>query len=149
MRKTISNFQFSPLRQGFAGRAIFNSNRESGQALITLMFFVVIGFAVISAAAVMVYNNILGASIRQQSNYAYYVAESGAQEALLRLIRDPSYSGTAPGQPFTINGGSAQISVNNGIITSTGTYSNSVRKIEVETVYNNNELTVISWKEVE
>ena len=48
MRKTISN---SGAHWAFP---ISNEFKNSGQALITLMFFVVIGFTVISAAAVMI-----------------------------------------------------------------------------------------------
>lgn len=122
---------------------------SSGQALITLLFFVLIGFTIISASAAMIYNNILASSIKEQGNYAYAIAESGVDEALIRLIRDTTYTGTLPGQPLNLNGGTADISVMNGIIISTGTYSNSIRKIEAQTVYTNNELSVISWREIE
>ncbi len=96
----------------------------------------------------MVFNNTKGASITEQGNYAFAVAESGAWEALIRLLRDPNYSGTQ-GQPLSLNGGSAQIQVSNGTIISTGTFNNVVKKIEVQTVYNNNILEIVSWKEID
>ena len=142
MRNSIFNFQFS----------IFNSlssKSTSGQALITLLFFVLIGFSIISAAAAMIFNNTQAASVTEQGNYAKSVAESGIEEALIRLLRDPNYSGTAPGQPLSINGASVEIQILDGTIIATGTHNNVVRKIEAQTVYNNNILEVISWKEVD
>jgi len=124
-------------------------SKSEGQALITLLFFVLIGFTIISASAVMIFNNIQATSINERADYAHTIAESGVDEALIRLIRDPSYTGTAPGQPLSVNGGSVEISVVNGVITTTGTYSNSIRKIRAQTVYNENVLSVISWEEIE
>ena len=126
--------------------------KQTGQALIIMLFISVIGLTVISSAAIFIFQNIQAASTAEQGAGAYYIAESGAQESLLRLIRDVTYSGTPVGQPLVIDSGNVviQISSASGIITSTsiGTYSNSVRKIQVKTVYNNGVLTVTSWKEV-
>ena len=130
-----------------------NFGSSSGQALVTLLFFVLIGLTVISAAAIMVFGNTQSASITEQGNYAYYVAESGIQEALVRLLRDPSYSGTPVGQPLSIGEGTVviQVSSSSGIITATatGTFNNNVRKIQAQTVYNNNIASVSSWKEIQ
>lgn len=125
-------------------------NSYSGQALVTLLFFVLIGMTVISAAAIFVYENTRSASTTEQGVYAYYIAESGVEEALLRMLRDPNYSGTPVGQPISVGLGDLDIQVNtaNGLITTTGTYQNSVRKIQVQTVYNNNILIISSWKEI-
>ena len=125
---------------------------QTGQALIIMLFIAVIGLTIISAAVVFVFQNVQAASVTEQGVGAYYIAESGAQEALLRLIRDSSYSGTPAGQPLSVDSGSViiQVSSASGVITTTsiGTYNNSVRKIQVKTVYNNGVLTVSSWKEV-
>ncbi len=121
---------------------------QSGQALVSLLLISLIGFTVIAASAIMVYGNTQAASIVEQGGYAYYVAESGTEEGLLRLLRNPNYSGTAEGQPLSVGSGSVVITVNNGLITATGTYQGSVRKIQAQTVYNNGIRTIISWKEV-
>lgn len=130
---------------------IFKSS--SGQALVTLLFFVLIGLTIISAAAVMVFGNIQSASVTEQGNYAYFVAESGIQEALIRIIRDPGYSGTPVGQPLSIGEGNVviQVSSSSGVITATatGTFNNNVRKIQLQTVYNNNVASISSWKEIQ
>lgn len=124
--------------------------QQSGQALISLLFIAIIGITVISAAVALVYGNTQSASVTEQGTYAYYVAESGVEEGLLRLLRNPNYSGTAANQPIAVGQGSAVIQVNttSGLITSIGTYNNTVRKIQAQTVYNNGMRTISSWKEV-
>lgn len=126
---------------------ILNSN--SGQALVTLLFFTIIGMTIITSAAVFVYENSQSASVTEQGTYAYYIAESGVEEALLRLLRDPTYSGTPNEEPLLIGDGSVLIDVNNGLITATGTYQSVVRKIQAQTVYNNYIFTISSWKEIQ
>lgn len=121
---------------------------QSGQALVTLLFFVLIGLTVISAAAFALYGNIQSTTVSEQGSYAYYIAESGVEEALIQILRDPNYTGTPLGQPLTVGEGNAIIQVLGNVITSTGTYRNSVRKIQAQTVYNNNVLTISSWKEI-
>ncbi|PIY93814.1 MAG: hypothetical protein COY68_04620 [Candidatus Levybacteria bacterium CG_4_10_14_0_8_um_filter_35_23] len=124
--------------------------QQSGQALISILFITIIGMTIISSAAFLVYGNTQSVSITEQGSYAYYVAESGAEEGLLRLVRNPYYSGTPIGQPFIVGLGSAVIEVDtaSGLITSTGTYNNTTRKIQAQTVYNNGIRTITSWKEV-
>lgn len=124
--------------------------KQSGQAMISLLFIAIIGLTIITAAAVLVYGNTQSASINEQGAYAYYVAESGAEEGLLRLLRNPNYVGTPVGQPLAVGlgGVSIQVSTLSGTITSIGTYNNAVRKIQVKTLYNNGVRTITSWKEV-
>lgn len=122
---------------------------QKGQALVSLLFIVLIGFTVITMAVILLYVNSQSASITEQGTYAYYIAESGAEEGLLRMLRNPSYVGTQIGQPLSISSGSADIVVSNGIITSTGKYNSAVRKVQVQTVYNSGVLTITSWREIQ
>jgi len=117
---------------------------QKGQAFVTLLFFVIIGITIISAETIVLFTNILSASTTEQGTNAYYVAESGIEEALLRLNRNPGYAG----EVLTVGEGNAVIQVDNGIITATGTYANSIKKIQVQTVNNNGELKIVSWKEI-
>jgi hypothetical protein len=124
--------------------------QQSGQALITILFIAVIGITIITAAAIFMFENLRASSITEQGTYAYYVAESGIEEGILRLLRNPNYTGTPVGQPLPVGGGSVIISTtSDGKITAIGTYNSTVRKIQIQTVYNNGMLTIQSWKEVQ
>src|ERR1700722_5696827 len=70
-----------------------NFNLERGQALITLLFFAIVGITVTSAAVVMILVNSLSGTKQQQGDIAYDIAQSGAENGLIRLLRDPSYTG--------------------------------------------------------
>ena len=118
--------------------------KEAGYAVLTLLVFMTISIAIVTAIVIMVLNNVTALSAVEQGTVSYYSAETGAENALLRLLRDPSYSG----ETLPIDGGSVVIAVGNGVVTSTATIDNSVRKIQLNYVYNNNVLTVTSWKEI-
>jgi hypothetical protein len=121
-----------------------NIYSQKGAAVIALLFLMTISLGIITAMTVIVLNNSTAVSSLEQGNGAYYAAESGAENALVRLLRDPNYAG----ETMNVDGGSVVITVSNGIIISTASVANSTRKIQVNTVYNNNVLTVSSWKEV-
>lgn len=119
---------------------------QKGQALVTLLFFMVIGITITSAAVVVIVTNALSATRFEQGTDAYDIAESGAENALLRLLRNPFYTG----ETLPIGNGTATITVANNTIISSGSaaFNNEVRTIQVNTVYNNGILTVTSWKEI-
>ncbi len=118
--------------------------RQAGHALITLLFFMVISLTTVTGVTIVVLNNASATSEAEQGTIAYYAAETGAENALLRLIRDPNYTG----ETLNIDGGSVVIQVNNGTIISTATVYRSVRKVQVVTTNTNNQITVTSWKEI-
>ena len=125
--------------------------RCQGQALITLLFFTVIGVTVTSATIVMLLVNSISGSKQQQGELAYEIAQSGADNGLIRLLRNPSYTG----ETLSISNGSATIAVtdtgtsnNPFILTSTGTNGIFVRKVQATATYTNNLLTVKSRKEI-
>lgn len=117
---------------------------QKGNALITLLFFMAISLAIITGVVVVVLNNATSTSSVDQGTTAYYIAETGAENALLRLIRDPSYAG----ETMNVDGGSVVIVVNSGTITSTATFSNTIRKVQIQTSNTNNQLNITSWKEI-
>ncbi len=117
---------------------------QKGQSLITILFFVVISITIITAISSIILNSTSTGSSIEQGSIAYYSAESGAQNAILRLLRDPNYTG----ETMSLNDGTVTIVVSGGVITSTAHVANSIRKIEVQTGYNNNILTISSWKEI-
>ena len=124
---------------------------ESGQALITLLFFTIIGVTVTSAAVVMILVNSLGGTKQQQGEVAYEIAQSGAENGIIRLLRDPTYTG----ETLPVGSGSAAITVsgtgtsgNPYVILSKGTIGIFVREVQVTATYQNDLLTVTGRKEV-
>ena len=121
------------------------SSPQAGQAIVTLLFIMVISVAIITSVVIVAANNIASGSSLEQGTVAYYAAETGAQNALIRKLRNPSYAG----ETLMVDGATVVIQVNGNTIDSVAEYGNSVRKIEVETLYNNNVLSVVSWTEIE
>ncbi|MBI2621282.1 MAG: hypothetical protein HYW63_01380 [Candidatus Levybacteria bacterium] len=117
---------------------------QLGYAVLTLLFFMTISMAIVTGIVIVVLNNALSTSSLEQGTVSYYSAESGIENALLRLIRDPNYTG----ESLQIDGATVGVQVSNGIITSTATFEKSIRKIQVDYVYNNSALTITSWKEI-
>jgi hypothetical protein len=120
---------------------------QYGQALIVLLFFMIIAITLTTTAIAMVANNSLSVTRTEESTHALEIAEAGAQNALIRLIRTPGYSG----ETLTISGGSATVvvtGVNTKTILSTGVNGSYTRKIQVLATFSGGILSVTSWQEV-
>jgi hypothetical protein len=122
-----------------------------GQTLVTLIFFMVIATTVTTAAILVITTNLLSGSRHQEGTIAYQVAESGAQNALIRILRDPLYNG----ESLNVGSGSATIQVSGSgtvadpyIIVSTGRKGLFIKKVEVRARYEDDELEVVSHKEI-
>lgn len=118
-----------------------------GQALITLLVFTVISIIITTGAVSVIIINSKSTSKFQQGVDAYYVAESGAENGLLRLLRDPSYTG----ETLTVGDGIATISVtgtSTKTLTSVGKIGNFTKTIQITATYVNNILSIRSWKEI-
>lgn len=134
--------------------SIINPVLQKGQALITLLFYVIIVVTISTAAVIMLIINTTSASKLQEGIVAYYVAESGAEEALLRVLRNPAYTGTGYNgePPLTVGDGTATITVVPGsptTITSTGRVGNFVRIVQVTANYTGGYYTISSWEEIQ
>jgi len=132
------NFQFS----------IFNFQLQNGQALVTLLVFTIVAITITSAAVVIILTNSIGTSKLERGTNAYYSAESGAENALLRLLRNPNYTG----ETLTIDGATVVstvgVSGSTYTITSDATSGNFKRTVRVIATFVSNILTVDSWKEI-
>ena len=126
---------------------------EQGQALLTLLFFMIIGLTITSAAIVLILVNSISGTKQQQGELAYQIALSGADEAMIRILRTPppAYSN----ESLSVGNGTATIvasgsgtTVSPFIITSTGQTGSFVRKVQLQAVYVNNALSVTSQKEI-
>ena len=133
----MKNFQFS----------IFNFQLQSGQALVTLLFFTIIAITIVSAAVFMSIANSTSTSKMQEGIDAYYIAESGIENALLRLLRDPSYAG----EVLTVGSGTVNIIVsgtNPKTVVAVSTNGNFKRTVQADITYSGGFYTFSNWKEI-
>lgn len=121
---------------------------KQGQTLITLLVFIIIFLTITSAAVIMLSSNSVSTDTFQQSIAAKEIAESGIENALLRLLRNPDYTG----ETLTVGDGNVIITVTgdavNKIIISKGKLGNFQRIIQTNITYNNGMLNITSWKEI-
>lgn len=119
-----------------------------GQALITLLFFTIIATTVTSAAAVIILVNSLNGAKFQQGSIAYEIAQSGIEDAKLRLLRDPNFTG----ETLSVGSGTVTVTVSkNGTqytVLSKGQVGNFIRQIQLVGTYNASLFTVNSQQEV-
>jgi Tfp pilus assembly protein PilX len=123
------------------------ANNQRGQALVVLLFYMIIAITVTTTAIALAISNSISALKEEEGNHALEIAESGAENALLRLLRDNTYSG----ETVAIGNGSAQISITNGstkTVTSVGTEGDFKRTIRVVAVITNGLLSIQSWSEM-
>ncbi|HLD25400.1 MAG TPA: hypothetical protein VJB96_05795 [Patescibacteria group bacterium] len=127
---------------------MIEKERVAGQVMITMLYIMVIGILVTTGATYAVIANTQSTTTYELGTRAHQAAESGIENALIRLIRDPAYAGetlvVAPGETATIT-----VSTASGIVvTSSGTAGGTTRQIETTIQYNNGILTILSWKEL-
>lgn len=121
--------------------------KEKGQSLVTLLVFMAIAMAITSAAATVLLNSIEATTKYSDGLAAFAVSESGAENGLLRLVRNPNYSG----ETLEVGDGTAVIQVNPGdpiTIVSTGKVRNNIKQNVLEIVYNIGILNISAWKEI-
>lgn len=129
---------------------ILHKNLHTGQAMISLLFFIIIAITISSGAVVLMINSSRAASKLGIGTQAYYIAESGAENAILRLLRNPNYTD----EVLNVGDGTATIHVSGSnpyTIISTGSaqMGNYLRTIQVTLVSSSSGgLTVTSWKEL-
>jgi len=145
----MNNFQFS-IFPANCGIPLWRDNfqfKQKGQALITLLFFVLISLTITSGAIIIIIANSLSVSKLQEGTLAYYAAESGVENALLRLLREPNYTGEA----LAIGEATAVITVsgsNPKTVISVGQNGNFKRKVSAQMTYSNGYYTFSNWKEL-
>lgn len=120
---------------------------QKGEALITIIIFVIIAITVISAGISIMIINVRSATDFQEGLQAYTVAESGMENALMELLRNPTYAG----ETLVVGGGSAVITISGTTqktLVSQGIVGNYRRKIQVVADDSSGVLTISSWKEI-
>ncbi len=124
------------------------AKNQSGQALVVLLVFMVVAIFMTTMAVALVIVNATAVSQVEQGDMALKLAQSGADNALLRLIRNPSYTGT---ETFTLDTGQVTATVSGGnpiIIMSQGKLGGFVRSASVSASFVDSVLTINSWREV-
>jgi len=122
--------------------------RQQGQTLVILLFFLVLSITITTAAVFMNYANAQSTTKIVQGNDAYVIAESGMENALLQLLRNPSYTG----ETMTSNGGTAVTTVtgvgtqaSQFVITATGTSANNfIRTVQTDAYFDSTNTFVVS-----
>ncbi len=120
---------------------------QSGQALVILLFYMIIAITLTTTAVAVVVSNSLSATRNEQGALALQIAEAGAENAIVRLLRSTSYTG----ETLTIGSGNATVSVSGTstkTIRSIGVISGFSRTVEVTATLINGVLTVSSWQEI-
>jgi hypothetical protein len=119
-----------------------------GQALISLLFFMIIAMNVTAAAVVILVANSLSGTKFQQGSIAYQIATAGVENAKIRLLRDAQYAG----ETLPVGSGNAVVTITKSgsqyTIVSKGMVGNFVRQIRVIATYNNNLLSISSQQEI-
>jgi hypothetical protein len=126
---------------------------EKGQTLVALLFFVMVGLIVTVAATIILFTNSLAAQKLSQGEVARQLAETGAENALLQLLRNKDYTGETLTDIGGVTGDNVVITVDTDSATgqkaifSIAASGNFIRKVEV--IYTANDvLTPLSWKEI-
>lgn len=124
---------------------------RKGQTLISLIVVVAMSIIIISTVLGLVISNSINTSVIQQSGLVRSAAESGMENALLQLLRNPDYEGETI--PAGISGYQTVITVTgddtNKTLESTATSLNYRRKIKVDITYNDNIMQIISWRDIQ
>lgn len=121
--------------------------KNRGQTLIMLLIYIVIAIIITTSAVAIVIVNSKGTDKLYQGTTAFDVAESGAETAMIKLLRDPAYTG----ELLTLNGGTVTIIItgtNPKTVISKGTLGNFTRTVQATVDTSNNVLTVTSWREL-
>lgn len=121
---------------------------QKGQVLVILIVFVAIMTAVVAMAVSLMITNSSGVGKFETGVNLLEKAESGAEFALLKLLRDPvNYAG----ETFTIDDVSVTVNISGGVtktVLSTAVLGDFTKKVEL--IVNDpidDVLTVSSWKE--
>lgn len=124
-----------------------NNKLNTGQALVMLLMYMMIAIIVTTASVMLIIINSRATDSLYQGSNAYNIAESGAETAMIKLVRNPNYTG----ETLSVGGGEAVITItgtNPKTIVSQGTLNNFTRSIQVVVDTSNNTITATSWKEL-
>jgi len=117
-----------------------------GYVLVTLLVVMVVAMVISSAGISLIVNNTQNSSRYQQNVTALKITESGMENAVLRILRDPTYIG----ETLLLDGNPVMITVvGTGPIqvTAQGQVGQFTKQIDVTMSLEEGIWTVDSWKE--
>jgi len=124
--------------------AHFIIKKEAGQTLVSLLIFSVVALAVTTTAISVTINTSQATQAGEKRIYLQQAAQSGIENALLRFLRDPSYTGeTMNIDDITIE--TAIVGSNPYTITATASNALFLHTEEAQITYTNNIVTISSW----
>ena len=116
-----------------------------------LLFFIMIGITITTAAIFIIISNSISATDVNEGEIARAMAETGAENALLQILRGNYIKGGTTLENIPLGGGEANVTITsvNGTLTidSVGTIGNYVKKVRVS-VMKDGMMDVTSWKEI-
>jgi hypothetical protein len=121
--------------------------KSAGMALVSVLIFSVVAMIVITAAMSLSVATAQSNQQFMQGQVALNNAESGADNALIQLLRNPNYSG----ETLTLPEGTATILAsgsNPKVINVTGVAGTSVRKLQITATTTLGVIRIVSWQEV-
>ncbi len=124
-----------------------NNKNNLGSALLAVIIVSAIATVIFTSASTTLIGQMLQSQTSINSTRSYLLTESGIEEAILNLLRNQNYAGGT----FNLDNNEITINVsgsNPKTITSTTGFGNTKRTIEVVVSYSENNLSVISWKEI-
>lgn len=121
-------------------------HNSAGQTLIALLIFMILAIGITTASAVITIINTRANDSYVHGATALQYAEAGIENALLRLERDPSYSG----ETLTLPTGNATVTVTGSgtkTIVSVGVSGAAKRTVTATASYSGDTITLTSWSE--
>ncbi len=123
---------------------------KRGQTLVVLLVFMMVAITVITVSVLLAISASQSSGRAVFTWQAYDIAESGLNDALMNLLRNPYYTTPPGGSTLTVGDGIATIMVTgtggNNVIISSGQVGSYVRVVRADTSYNGS-LVVTSWRE--
>jgi hypothetical protein len=120
---------------------------KNGQALVVLLFYMVIAITLTTGAVALTITNSMTTMQEEEGNHALEVAESGAENAILRLLRNRGFTG----ETISVENGTAVATVSgtiNKTIVSVGTVGTMKRTVRVVVSVIDGMMKVTSWREL-
>ena len=120
---------------------------SAGHALVTLLVVIAASMVMISAAVVLTIVTSEASSLVLRSQQTLMVAEAGLEEALMRLLRDPNYTGGT----LTLGSSTATITVtgsNPKTVLATAETGAISRRVQVLVTEDMGMMVVSDWKEL-